>query len=1114
MNDQHGSADRTRWSLALFIGVLVGWSALVFGLGALETSYEPGEAHYGWAITFLSHAVIWVAGLIGLGELVRRKREARETEARFERLIEGAPLGLALMDKDKSFHYVNPAFTEIFGYRRDETPDESTLFLRTLPRTEDGEIAISEWHDATTYGLEKSGVHTRIFRCTPKDGAERIVSFQAVAVDKGEMIVIYQDKSTETKALGELRLSEYRYRHLVENAPLGIFLCDVSGTIRQSNSKLKSLLSLPTDTPLRGYNAFQAPALRREGVADSIRKCLESGDGSVSEHPYSSEDGSHKYLRFILTPYRNDGDIVEGVQALVEDFTPRRKAEIELLEAHEYAAAEARKLRSLIEGMAQGVIFSGSDNVVTEANSWLLQVTGLNRECVINRPLLEIDFGDSVSITLQRQIDRYREGLSEDPLELSAERWGRHLSIRLQPIFGMKRYRGVIVSLIDVSELVEARRKAEQADRTKSEFLANMSHEIRTPMNAIIGMSELAMATELTEVQTDYLRTIEMSGHALLALINDILDFSKIEAGRLEIDRTDMNLSDIIYGAVRTLAAQAHTKGAELACRIDSDVPDSVIGDPERIRQIMLNLIGNAVKFTSKGEVLVDVKLDSRAEDRVRLRVSVSDTGIGIPYEKQQVIFSAFQQADGSTSREYGGTGLGLAITSQLLELMGGKIWVESLLGRGSAFHFTLPLEMQKKPRLGEGFERIEELRGLPVLVVDDNATNRSLVGEMLRRWGMAPVMTESGTEALSVMERAHSEGAPFVVALVDCMMPQMDGFELARQIKRHPDLKDTRLLMLTSAVPEYSAERCREVGIESCLLKPIHQSHLYNAVTSLVLGEEPERVAIDAIGSKAPESPAPKRILVVEDNAFNQKVAVGMLRGMGHDVFVVSNGEEGVNAVENDRFDLILMDVQMPHMDGFQATKAIRAIERNLKYRTPIIAMTAYAMKGDREKCLAAGMDAYISKPIRGAELFTTIENVAANLAARGPEAREIPQTDCIVDVPTLLEEVGGDVELLNEMLGIFREDCPRLVEEIKSAVAGDDAEALRKAAHSIKGMLGGIGADAAFQTALKMENAGRGDETVNPREILPTLERDVERVLAALDTRKEDGVNENTGS
>jgi two-component system sensor histidine kinase/response regulator len=1009
------------------------------------------------------------------------------------------------MDKDKSFHYVNPKFSEIFGFTKEEAPDESTLFLKTSPRTALGEMAIAEWHDVTSYGLQASDVHARIFTCMRKDGSERIVSFQAVPLPGDELIVTYQDKTTETKIQQELQRSEHRYRHLVENAPLGIFLCDVTGRIQEANQKSQSLLVPSSGETLRESNAFEAPALRREGIADTIRKCLASGKGSVTEHPYSSEDGSYKYLRFFLTPYRNPQDTIVGVQALVEDCTPRKKAEMELQEAHEFASAEARKLRSHIEGMGQGVVFAGSDHVVTETNSWFLALTGLSREDVVHRSLLDVDFGDQISEPLQRQIELYREGLRNDPLEVRAERWDRHLSARIQPIFGAQRYRGVIVSLIDVTELVEAKRKAEQADRTKSEFLANMSHEIRTPMNAIIGMSELAMRTELNTVQADYLRTIEMSGHALLALINDILDFSKIEAGRLEISPTDLNLSDIVCGAVQTLAAQAHTKGLELACRIDQEIPEALIGDPERLRQIILNLIGNAIKFTRVGEVLVDVELETRTEDYLLLHVTVSDTGIGIPYDKQKVIFSAFRQADGSTSREYGGTGLGLAITSQLVELMGGKIWVESLVGKGSAFHFTLPFGIRKTASAQEPFKRIEELRGLHVLVVDDNGTNRRILGELLRRWGMSPLAVESGSQAMVVLEDAHAQGVPYPLALVDCMMPHMDGFELANQIKLSPHLASTHLLMLTSADPEFSVEKCREVGIEDCLLKPIHPSQLYNIITAVILGDREELPDWLQVNPQVEKSPNPLNILVAEDNAFNQKVALGMLQNMGHHVSLVSNGREAVEAVEVERFDLILMDVQMPQMDGFQATKAIRSAQMNLDHPTPIIAMTAYAMKGDREKCLSEGMDGYISKPIKGSELFSTIENLSANLEVGRPDVPGSPQSDNVIDLQSLFDGVGGNRDLLVSMLDIFKEDCPKLLDEIRDSVAQRDAAVLQSAAHSLKSMLGGLGAKTAFEVALKMENLGRGADTFDWEEGLRMLEQETERVLEALDSEGE---------
>ncbi len=1106
MDDKYGSVNRMRLSAVPGIIVLVGWSVIVFGLGITEIHFTQKEHPYRWAVTLFSHTGIWILGLIGLGETVRRQREAGESEARFKRLAEGAPFGLSVMDKDKNFHYINPRFTEIFGYTTNDTPDESTLFLKTSPRTDSGEIALTEWHDATTYGLEGIGAHTSVFRCIRKDGSHRIVSFQAVALDDGDQIVTYQDRTTETQAQERLKRSEHRYRHLVENAPLGIFLCDVTGRIQETNQILHTLLSPGPNGGLRGSNAFESPVLQREGIADTIRNCLDSGNGTVSEHPYTTEDGSHRFLRFILTPYRNPEDSIEGVQALVEDFTPRKKAETALKKAHELASSEARKLRSLIEGMAQGVVFAGPNDVVTETNSWFLELSGLGREEVVGRSLLEVEFGSPLAETIQRQIELYREGLRREALEINTEHWNRHLSVRVQPIFAAEEYGGVIVCLIDVSELVMAKRKAEQADRTKSEFLANMSHEIRTPMNAIIGMAELAMGTELSSVQSDYVQTIEMSAHALLALINDILDFSKIEAGRLELSPTDLSLSDTVLGAVQTLAAQAHTRSIELACNIDPSIPDALIGDPERIRQIILNLIGNAIKFTPAGEVLVDVKLEMRNEDRLGLHVAVSDTGIGIPYEKQQVIFSAFQQADGSTSREYGGTGLGLAITSQLLELMGGRIWVESQVGKGSTFHFTLPLEIQKSPSRQDPYETTEWLRGLKVLIVDDNATNRKILLELLRRWDMSPSAVDGGAQALTALQQAYDESAPYSLALVDCMMPHMDGFELAKNIRAASHLADTHLLMLTSASPEYSAKKCAEAGIENCLLKPIHHSHLYNAISSVILGGEEASPGRRHTTARVQQSSNPRKILLAEDNLFNQKVAMGMLHNMGHHVTVASHGREAVQAFEAEQFDLVLMDVQMPHMDGFQATRTIRAMEQELNYRTPIIAMTAYAMKGDREKCLAEGMDGYLAKPIKGSELYSAIENLSANFGALEKESDDSPRTTRVVDLQSLLEGLGDDRILLKQVLDIFREDCPKLMRDIRSAYERGDHEMLRASAHSLKGMLGGLGAAAAFEAALEIENAGRRLQTLGDLQGLHTLKKETERVLEALDSEDED--------
>ena len=765
--------------------------------------------------------------------------------------------------------------------------------------------------------------------------------------------------------------------------------------------------------------------------------------------------------------------------------------------------------RLILESAGEGILGLDAEGRITFLNPAAARMLGYPGNVLLGAPLHErVHHSRLDGAPHPAEACAIRQTLRDGrPRESGDEAFWRQdgtplpVAYTVTPIRGEGGIGGGVVTFNDVTarrqvehELRRAKEEAEAVARMKSDFLANMSHEIRTPMNGVIGMAGLLLDTELDFEQREFTDTIHRSAESLLAIINDILDFSKIEAGKLELEEIDFDVRAILEDVTDLFAAAAAQKGVELLYEVDPDVPRTVGGDPGRLRQIVVNLVSNAVKFTSSGEIVIRAGRVEAANGRVTLRFTVSDTGVGISPGRLERVFEPFTQADSSTTRSYGGTGLGLSISKRLVALMGGEIVAESTPGAGSTFRFTVSLQSRPASRAAVPAPP-SEVEGKRVLVVDDNETNRSILRRQLLSFRLREATAASAVEALDLLRAACAEGDPFDAVLVDYLMPETDGEGLRRWVAADPRLAATPLILLTSVGHRGDAPRFRALGFADFLVKPAKESALFDSLMTVLHPAPAPRGERARRAPSAEVAPRRGRILVAEDNATNQRVAQLMLTKLGYRCDVVADGREAVDALRLVPYDAVLMDCQMPEMDGFEATAAIRALDGE-RSRTPIIAMTANAMRGDRERCLDAGMDDYVSKPIVREELSRTIErHVAAATTgpgapgeASGPEAR-------VFDREALLERLDGDAELLTELAGSFRDDLPSFVARMRRAATTADLDELRNAAHELKGSAATIGAERLRDVARRLEEAAQNGGGGMPDSLLRELEAECER-------------------
>ncbi len=1107
-------------------------AAVGLALGALTSWLWGALGAGGVALAILLLSRKWILGPLRnrfAARLEFRKHQNRrawqsrkdlEDQLQYLRgVIETIPSMVFSRDVQGRILHCNQAFADFLGR------EVSQLVGRVVPELFAGTWDAAQSHEgAETFELklrDSQGRDRQLLACMTslRDRQGRETGLAGVATD------ITDQKSIETQHNRQYA----KLQAMIAGQDEGVAICDADNCIAEVNDTFAHLVDLPREQLLGKPIDELSLGLDAGQIARILRNFAQNpGSNPIS---YQRRLGQAEVILRIQPVYLEQG--YEGVVLIAVEVTElvraRQEAErisnelagrakelefarratlnmVEDLETREKALRESNEFqRKLLETAATAILTTDAGGIITSVNDAFCKTTGLERAEAIGKDIsllgqsyCSVRTGESSGI---KYANRQCVIEARDGRELTVLKSGD----RIYDFNG--RWVGNIESFVDVTELVAARQMAEQASQAKSEFLAKVSHEIRTPMNGVLGMTQLVLETQVDAEQREYLELVRDAGESLLQVINDILDYSKIEAGKLVLESIPFSLRDTLSFALRSLGLRASAKDLELIARVGLEIPDQLVGDPGRLRQILVNLVGNAIKFTPAGQILVEVQQVRREADELELHFSVADTGMGIAPEKMARIFEAFEQADGSTTREFGGTGLGLSISAQLSELMQGRIWAESEVQKGSTFHFSVRLGVvSRQPRRLAQVEP-EALRGRQVLIVDDNPATRAVLREQLESWHLEVLESPAGAEALELLNRMRRGPQSPPVVLLDAGLKNADGFEVARTLRDDRKAEEPIVMMLTSAGQRGDAQRCHELGICAYLTKPVDDKDLLEAIL-VVLGQKQAEQPEDLITRhRLRENRKVLSVLLAEDNPVNQKLAVRLLEKWGHTVRTAGDGLEALEMLEQSGADLVLMDVEMPRLNGLEAVKQIRRQEEETGGHLPVIAMTAHAMKGDRDRCLSAGMDDYISKPIDADALATAL--VRWGESEMLEEKEDMTRESCdtqneVFDRAGALAIADGSDELLAEIIDLFLETYESILARIRGSLAAGNPEQLAESAHEMKGVLANLAAEKARTQALVLEEAGKAGRCQEAVLEVEKLEDDLRELVGTLRQEK----------